>query len=100
MRLTLLLALLGVVSAAKPYDYGFDVGHLVRRQDPTAKILVGKLPLAPNGSTPFRPEIRDMRKDAYMWDLYILALSMFQSVSQDSPLSWYQIAGTSFDAGL
>ena len=34
-----------------------------------------------------------MRVDMYKWDLFILALSMFQSVSQDDPLSWYQIAG-------
>lgn len=95
MRPTLLLASVGVVAAsvAQSYDYGVDLDQLVRRQDPTDKIIVGRLPLAPNGSIPIRPEIHDMRKDGYMWDLYILALSMFQSVSQDSPLSWYQIAG-------
>ncbi|KAJ4153472.1 hypothetical protein LMH87_009957 [Akanthomyces muscarius] len=94
MLLALLLALAGVVaSTAQSYDYGIDIDQLVRRQDPAAKIIVGKLPLASNGSTPTRPEIRDMRKDGYMWDLYILALSMFQSVSQDQSLSWYQVAG-------
>ncbi|OAA58708.1 tyrosinase precursor [Cordyceps fumosorosea ARSEF 2679] len=94
MLLTLLLALAGVVaSTARSYDYGIDIDQLIRRQDPAAKIIVGKLPLASNGSTPIRPEIRDMRKNGYMWDLYILALSMFQSVGQDQSLSWYQIAG-------
>lgn len=93
MRSLLLALVASVALAAQPYDYGIDLDQIVRRQDPAAKIVVGKLPLAPNGSTPFRPEIRDMRKDGYMWDLYILALSMFQSVSQDQPLSWYQVAG-------
>ncbi|KAJ6786222.1 hypothetical protein PWT90_05756 [Aphanocladium album] len=94
MFFVLLLALAGVVaSTAQSYDYGIDIDYLVRRQDPAAKIIVGKLPLASNGSTPIRPEIRDMRKDGYMWDLYVLALSMFQSVSQDQSLSWYQVAG-------
>lgn len=82
-----------MASTAQSYDYGIDIDKLVRRQDPSVKIIVGKLPLASNGSTPIRPEIRDMRKDGYMWDLYILALSMFQSVSQDQSLSWYQVAG-------
>lgn len=94
MLLALLLALASVVATtAQSYDYGIDIDQLVRRQDPAAKIIVGKLPLASNGSTPIRPEIRDMRRDGYMWDLYILALSMFQSVSQDQSLSWYQVAG-------
>lgn len=94
MLLALLLTLAGVVaSTAQSYDYGIDIDQIVRRQDPSAKIIVGKLPLASNGSTPIRPEIRELRKDGYMWDLYILALSMFQSVSQDQSLSWYQIAG-------
>lgn len=34
-----------------------------------------------------------MKADPYRWDLFILALSMFQYVSQDDPTSWYQIAG-------
>lgn len=94
MLSVLFLALVGLAaSTAQSYDYGIDIDHLVRRQDPAAKIIVGKLPLASNGSTPIRLELRDMRKDGYMWDLYILALSMFQSVSQDQSLSWYQVAG-------
>lgn len=94
MLWVVLLALIGVVaSAAQSYDYGIDIDQLVRRQDPSAKIIVGRLPLASNGSTPVRLELRDMRKDGYMWDLYVLALSMFQSVGQDQSLSWYQVAG-------
>lgn len=78
---------------SNPYDYGFDIQKLVRRQDPSARVVVGTLPLAANGSIPIRPEIRDMRKDKYSWDLFILSLSMLQYVDQDHPLSWYQIAG-------
>ncbi|KAM3437318.1 hypothetical protein MY4824_003859 [Beauveria thailandica] len=94
MSWVVLLALIGVAaSAAQSYDYGIDMDQLVRRQDPSAKVIVGRLPLASNGSTPVRLELRDMRKDGYMWDLYVLALSMFQSVSQEQSLSWYQVAG-------
>ena len=81
-------------SLAQSYDFGFNIEALTRRQDEdTSPIVVGRLPFAPNGSVPLRPEIRQMQADQYKWDLFILALSMFQSVSQDDPLSWYQIAG-------
>jgi tyrosinase len=95
MRRLLLLAAAAITSTicAQSYDYGIDVETIVRRQDPSTRILVGRLPLAPNGSTPLRPELRDMRKDPYAWNLYILAQSMLQYVGQDHPLSWYQIAG-------
>ncbi|TQS33116.1 hypothetical protein Golomagni_06551, partial [Golovinomyces magnicellulatus] len=79
--------------ASNPYDYGFDAQRLMRRQDSTSRIVVSSLPLAANGSIPIRPEIRDMRKDRYTWDLFILGLSMLQYVDQNHPLSWYQIAG-------
>lgn len=79
--------------AAQSYDYGVDIESLTRR-DPTARILVGRLPLYPDGSVPQRLEIREMEKDAHKWDLFILSLSMFQYVSQSDPMSWYQVAGT------
>lgn len=97
MRLFFLLtwALHSVVSGVFGQDYDFDVDlvSLTRRQDPNAPIVVARLPLAANGSIPLRLEIRDLQADKYKWDLYVLALSMFQSVSQDDPLSYYQIAG-------
>lgn len=80
------------VSQVLPYDFGFDIESLTRRRDED-RVIVGSLPLATNGSVPHRLEIRQMRKDTYQWDLFILALSMFQSVKQSDPLSWYQVAG-------
>ncbi|KAH6604367.1 tyrosinase [Trichoderma cornu-damae] len=79
--------------STQDYNFGVDVVSLTRRRDPDAPIVVSRLPLAANGSIPLRLEIRDVKADRYRWDLYILALSMFQSVSQDDPLSYYQIAG-------
>ncbi|PNP38350.1 hypothetical protein TGAMA5MH_09708 [Trichoderma gamsii] len=97
MRLFLLLAwaLYSIISgvSGKDYDFGVDLVSLTRRQDTNAPIVVSRLPLAANGSIPLRLEIRDVQADKYKWDLYVLALSMFQSVSQDDPLSYYQVAG-------
>lgn len=93
----LIASLLGVsVVSSQPYDYGddIDIVNLTRRTDDSSRIVVGRLPLSHNGSVPVRLEIRQMREDPYKWDLFILALSMFQYVSQDDPTSWYQIAGT------
>lgn len=81
------------LSCAQAYDFGVDVSRLTRRQDATIPIVVGKLPLAANGSVPRRLEVRQMKRYPHKWDLFILALSMFQSADQDDPLSWYQIAG-------
>ncbi|KAK1238801.1 hypothetical protein MKX07_004377 [Trichoderma sp. CBMAI-0711] len=91
-RLTWVFHLVVLLVAAQDYDFGVDVISLTRRRDTNAPIVVGRLPSASNGSTPLRLEIRDVKADKYRWDLYILALSMFQSVSQDDPLSYYQVA--------
>lgn len=92
VRLLLSLSLWALVALAQEaYDFGIDMEPLTRRQE--SRIIVGRLPLASNGSIPHRLEIRQMRADQYQWDLFVLALSMFQSVSQSDPLSWYQIAG-------
>ena len=87
-----LSVLLGFVLATN-YNFGPDVAALTRRQE-GERIIVGRLPYAANGSVPHRLEIRQMRNDPYKWNLFILALSMFQSVEQSDPLSWYQVAGT------
>lgn len=87
------LLLNALVITAQPYNYGVDIETLTRRQDDARRIVVGRLPLATNGTVPLRPEIRQLKADPYKWDLFILALSMFQYVSQDDPTSWYQIAG-------
>ncbi|EGR46236.1 uncharacterized protein TRIREDRAFT_50793, partial [Trichoderma reesei QM6a] len=92
-RLTWVFHLVLLLVAAQDYDFGVDVISITRRRDTDAPIVVGRLPSASNGSTPLRLEIRDVKADKYRWDLYILALSMFQSVNQDDPLSYYQVAG-------
>lgn len=88
------------LAQAQRYDYGIDISHIIRRQDPSSKIVIGKLPPALDGSIPARLEIRDFKNDKYSWDLYILALSMLQYVNQNNPLSWYQIAGKSTGISL
>ncbi|KAL7818608.1 hypothetical protein V8C26DRAFT_434404 [Trichoderma gracile] len=93
IRLTWFFILVVLSVSAQDYDFGVDIISLTRRRDSSAPIVVGRLPSASNGSTPLRLEIRDVKADKYRWDLYILALSMFQSVSQDDPLSYYQVAG-------
>jgi tyrosinase len=82
------------VDAQQAYDFGIDVEKFTRRQNDGSRIVVGRLPFASNNTIPRRMEIREMREDTYKWDLFMLALSMFQYVNQDDPLSWYQIAGT------
>lgn len=82
------------MAAQAPYDFGVDIERFVRRQDTGARIVVGRLPITSNSTIPRRLEIREMREDTYKWDLFMLALSMFQYVNQDDPLSWYQIAGS------
>ena len=78
---------------SQAYDYGTDITFIARRQESSPRIVIGRLPLSSNGTILFRPEIRQMKADPYKWDLFILALSMFQYVSQDDSTSWYQIAG-------
>ncbi|KAH7002086.1 hypothetical protein EDB80DRAFT_808962, partial [Ilyonectria destructans] len=96
MRTLLFLgSLLGAfhLASGQPYNYGVDIESLTRREDEPSRIVIGRLPLSRNGTLPVRPEIRQMKADPYKWDLFILALSMIQYVSQDDPTSWYQIAG-------
>lgn len=83
----------GPVSLAQAYDFGVDVVALTKRNVADGPIIVNRLPLATNGSVPYRPEIRQMKDDSYKWNLLMLALSMLQYASQDDALSWYQIAG-------
>ncbi|KAF2815433.1 Di-copper centre-containing protein [Mytilinidion resinicola] len=40
-----------------------------------------------------RLEIRNLKKNADQWALYILGMAKFQAMSQSDPLSYYQIAG-------
>ncbi|KAI0392389.1 Di-copper centre-containing protein [Xylariaceae sp. FL0594] len=79
----------------KTYDYGAIRGprsHNLQKRSFSQSSIVGSLPLA-DGQLPQRIEIRDLEKDADLWNLYILAVSWMQYTAQESPFSWYQIAG-------
>ncbi len=97
MRIRLLALLvwasISALVTGQAYNYGIDIEPLMRRQEGTSRIIVGRLPTAANGSIPHRPDIRQMMANPYKWDLFMLALSMFQYVSQNDSLSWYQVAG-------
>ena len=45
------------------------------------------------GERPFRHDINELYISGPPWDLFVLALSEFQQVNQDDPLSYYQVAG-------
>ncbi|UNI25054.1 Tyrosinase [Purpureocillium takamizusanense] len=90
--LVTILAIAIPLACCQGYDFGVDVSRLTRRQT-ASPILVGKLPLATNGTIPVRQEIRQMRADKHKWDLFILSMSMFQTADQQDPLSYYQVTG-------
>lgn len=74
------------------YDYGHNTSLRLYKRDFGQSSVVGSLPLVDGQPQP-RLEIRDLHKDKDLWSLYILAVSWMQYTSQDSPFSWYQIAG-------
>ncbi|KAI0009769.1 Di-copper centre-containing protein [Xylariaceae sp. FL0662B] len=93
----LLVSLLAAASIAGhirrgQYDYGLNLDHRVRKREPVQSSIVAGLPRI-DGKAPLRAEIRDLKKDEDKWNLYILALSWMQFTDQESPFSWYQIAG-------
>ncbi|KAI1108409.1 Di-copper centre-containing protein [Nemania sp. NC0429] len=83
----------------KGYDYGHSTSLRVYKRDFGQSSVVGSLPLVDGQPQP-RREIRDLHKDKDQWSLYILAVSWMQYTSQDSPFSWYQIAGIHGAPGL
>ncbi|KAK2600137.1 hypothetical protein QQS21_005152 [Conoideocrella luteorostrata] len=91
--LSLLPSFLFCLVTSQSYDFGFDTSRLTRRDDAKTPIVVRRLPTPVNGTLPVRLEIRQMKQNSYKWDLFILAMSMFQYANQSDPLSWYQIAG-------
>ncbi|TGO50344.1 hypothetical protein BOTNAR_0396g00080 [Botryotinia narcissicola] len=74
------------------YDYGVDMGALLKR-DVTPMPTTGVSFNSSNSSIPVRQEIRDLQKNADLWELYILGVSMMQTINQSDIRSWYQIAG-------
>ncbi|KAI1501711.1 hypothetical protein F5X99DRAFT_428173 [Biscogniauxia marginata] len=83
----------------RQYDYGRKVDHRLNKRDPSQSFIVGGLPLI-DGQVLSRQEIRELEKDKDKWNLYILALSWMQYTSQDSPFSFYQVAGIHGAPGL
>ncbi len=76
-----------------PYDYGFDVKTRVKRQVAHRSDLVVQDKIAGGGDIVVRQEIRQLEQDTDLWTLYILALSMMQFTDQESPTSYYGLAG-------
>ncbi|KAK6610608.1 hypothetical protein H4I96_02206 [Botrytis cinerea] len=74
------------------YDYGVDIGAILKR-DVTPIPTTGVSFNSSNSSIPVRQEIRDLQKNADLWELYILGVSMMQTINQSDIRSWYQIAG-------
>ncbi|KAI0974399.1 Di-copper centre-containing protein [Xylaria arbuscula] len=83
----------------KGYDYGHHMNLRINKRDFGQSSIVGSLPLVDGQPQP-RLEIRDLQKNDDQWNLYLLALSWMQYTSQDSPFSWYQIAGIHGAPGL
>ncbi|KAI1300345.1 hypothetical protein F5Y03DRAFT_386082 [Xylaria venustula] len=71
----------------------------VNKRDFGQSSIVASLPLVDGQPQP-RLEIRELEKNDDQWNLYLLALSWMQYTSQDSPFSWYQIAGIHGAPGL
>ncbi|KAI3329304.1 Di-copper centre-containing protein [Xylariaceae sp. AK1471] len=90
---------LGTAHGVKKYDYGHNTNLRIHKRQFSQSSTVGSLPLVDGQPQP-RLEIRDLQKDDDQWNLYILALSWMQYTPQDSPFSWYQIAGIHGAPGL
>ena len=92
-----------LAAEAVPYDYGFDVHEQLSRRslmsyNPNAPFVVSGISSgSQQGSNQPkvypRQEIRQMEKNADLWTLYMLGLSMMQYTPQSQLLSYYQIAG-------
>lgn len=77
-----------------PYNYGATASNLLlKRQNIFETIVITNLTSASEIDPPARMELRELKKDSYKWNLYLLALSMFQWTEASRPDSWYQIAG-------
>ncbi|EOD45014.1 putative tyrosinase protein [Neofusicoccum parvum UCRNP2] len=78
-------ALLSLGANASPIDV-----DLVERQN-TFFAITG--PTGTSAGVAPRLEVRDLANNADQWNLFVLAMSRFQSKAQDGKLSWYQVAG-------
>ena len=98
LRLSLLVFLACLAQALAlaqhaAYDYGFDVKTRVKRQLARRSDLVVQDKIVGGGDVVVRQEIRQLEQDTDLWTLYILALSMMQFTDQESPTSYYGLAG-------
>ncbi|KAL2158078.1 hypothetical protein VTH06DRAFT_4888 [Thermothelomyces fergusii] len=73
------------------YDYGFDVEKRVRRLLGQGSVVA--VQDKTGSEIQVRQEVRQLEQDHDLWTLYILGLSMLQSTSQGSPVSYYGLAG-------
>lgn len=48
----------------------------------------------PDGSIPFRVEIRQLERNRDQWNLYLIGLRRMMDMDEGEKLSYYQIAGT------
>ncbi|KAI9810350.1 MAG: hypothetical protein M1827_006317 [Pycnora praestabilis] len=96
MLTTLLIVFLLVafsISAPNPGGFLSTLKAKQRRQTATFSINGVSTGRGPDGSVPFRQEIRQLQRNADQWNLYLLALQRLQQVDQSDQFSWYQIAG-------
>ncbi|KAI0164959.1 Di-copper centre-containing protein [Xylariaceae sp. FL1272] len=81
------------------YDYGRNFDLRNHKRDSSQSSVVVGAPLLDGEPQP-RLEIRELEKDKEAWTLYLLAQSWMQYTPQDSPFSWYQMAGIHGAPGL
>ncbi|KAK4105553.1 Di-copper centre-containing protein [Parathielavia hyrcaniae] len=93
-HLVSITSLANILSLAQyaAYDYGFDVHDRVKRQLARRSELVVQAKTS-GGNIVVRQEIRQLEKDRDVWKLYLLGLSMLQFTDQESPTSYYGLAG-------
>ncbi|CAJ2502021.1 Uu.00g048740.m01.CDS01 [Anthostomella pinea] len=95
----LVAACLATYDGPGQYNYGVNARLRLRKRQYTQSFIVSSLPRI-DGKPQLRVELRDLEKDEDKWNLYLLALSWMQYTDQESPFSWYQIAGIHGAPGL
>jgi tyrosinase len=88
MKNTFLIAasLLSTLSHGSPLQSLHSVNHHAHRAS-SYRILGAKGGVYP------RMELRELEKTGEMWNLFLLAMTDFQNMDQNTIDSWFQIAG-------
>ena len=89
---SLFFLLVAAVVTAQQYNYGFDINKVLKRQAGTNTPYIVRGLDRINGSTPLRPEIRDLEKNFEKFTLFRLGTSMLQFSDQSEMLSWYKLS--------